>query len=1599
MAMAQHPGPDEWAVYDSAGTCVSGLASLPGCPGMVGEWAISPGWAIDRCPAGGKVLIGEGTFSGEGQWSCSGYWNDTEASEIRGAGKELTFLEAPCTGGTDVGYIYSLGSDSIPETNTRFTMADLSLDGMYLLAGYRKGVTVDNVEIKNAVKGIDLLYPGYYTYLGGPSETDINNCDLDNISVNGIEVTAYGYEDPITIRNTRMTGVPSTATYAAGWVPNAGIYLEGAYTVFVENTDIMDSESVGVVGNGTGLVMMEGGSVQNVDGRSVAEGAILVLVDRPTSLDIDKMLISDNIAGPAVAQRSASSGGSLTVTNSVIRNNPDSAAVYSFTSGDVNVVNNTMYGNGTVDWYGLWEVYVYANLGGVQNITNNVLEIAHEDPGGTIPRHRFCHNWPIGIADDCSNNLELPDADLDGNLVPIIGGAAHEGGNDDFAAVAGAQDHDGGARVAGCSPATIDVGAHEQQAFPPVVAACQDALVQLDASGNGSVTGADVDGGSSGGCGTLTPSVSRDTFDCDDIGDNIVVLTVTDDEGQTSTCEATLTVGDETPPIVIDVPEDVALQCGADIPGALLALCTDNCDEVSLTAPEVSDNYGTGCPADPRTIIRDYSCTDEAGNQSDIITQTVTVLDDMAPVITTCDLVWLYTGDDDDGSKYQYQVGYAADEDNCGQEPQVSASIVCTGTDGPIEVPVAHGDLVRLKSGNRCKLEEPQGGEVVHMQGPDLNLVITAVDSCGNQSQCTNSGGEDKSPPVITISEPTGRDYLDSEDLTLDFTAVDSQSGLAVMEADLDGTAVTTGQVIDLAAHDLGSHSLTVTATDNDGNSSTSTVSFLIVSSAPDVTAPDIIISSTEAYEQYLPAAGIVPVHYATADDLDPDVEVETYLDGMAYPLETIDMQALILGMHTLEIIATDYSGNVGTSTVVFYVVDDYDYDAPVIAVAAPTAGDYSCTQDITLEFSVEDPGSGIGWMEATLDGDAVTSGQVLNLAGYSLGSHTFQIVATDNTNNTSTETVVFQVVDNVAPVVAIAEPTARDYSYAEDITLAFSATDECTASPLIAAALDGIAITNGEVIDLFDYDFGAHTLEVQAQDAANTTTESVTFQVVDDVPPVVVITQPHPAEEYHYYEGETVHIEFAATDEKSAIATIEADVNGEPVVNGDVLLSPELGEGAHTLTVTATDNAGNTTTEQRVFSIDDPPAYWSTTMSGPLTPLSSQGAYFSNQTPMILLWITVMNDYPAGGETYRWIFTYPGPGGADVFNGVPLKWTYTHCGGDPGVADWVLTLGTNVLECLLDAPTGVRYILAVGVVGASAPGIWNVEVLRNGDPYNVLFDDNTAGKDYDPVLQAEEEANNVAWFDLVDGSSLTVDSVTVGSTHIAAGALDSLPHQTQVTVQLSAPVISPVAVWITGGSGYGMGTESYADQVLNLEGPAKIQAGGQTFTAGCSNPSTAAIVVTTGMDGKAVLTLTSSNKIDQTCTVHAKAGSDTSLTGSQGQSPEITFDKGDQSVTISSILTRGTTITASVVRSFAGSPLQSHDTVVYVSSVVVDGTTHDFNPYYPFALNAYAEVVFEDIRQLTDSAGEVHAQVQIKTDPDLQQVTVQSRDLQVFEQ
>ena len=170
----------------------------------------------------------------------------------------------------------------------------------------------------------------------------------------------------------------------------------------------------------------------------------------------------------------------------------------------------------------------------------------------------------------------------------------------------------------GCSNTTTIV----DNDVPPAI--CQNISVNLDASGNVSITESAVDNGSNVNGTVVSYDTDITAFTCSDLGAVSVVLTVTDNNGDTNTCNATVTVQDAIDPTISCVANQAqdtdAGVCTAVVNAIAPTATGDNCSIASVTyaitgatsATGNTDASGTTFNLGTSTVT--YTITDGSGN-------------------------------------------------------------------------------------------------------------------------------------------------------------------------------------------------------------------------------------------------------------------------------------------------------------------------------------------------------------------------------------------------------------------------------------------------------------------------------------------------------------------------------------------------------------------------------------------------------------------------------------------------------------------------------------------------------------------------------------------------------------------------------------------------------------------------------------------------------------------------------------------------------------------------------------------------------------------------------------------------------------------------
>ena len=491
----------------------------------------------------------------------------------------------------------------------------------------------------------------------------------------------------------------------------------------------------------------------------------------------------------------------------------------------------------------------------------------------------------------------------------------------------------------------------------------------------------------------LQPSL---IYDCSELGDNQLIVQVTDEAGNTNACMMTLTIQDKLPPVITSCPADITVDCTdnennpIDVSFTGMAEATDNCEVESITFEDTPLND------DPCELIisRLFIASDASGNTA-TCTQIITVIDETPPTIT------------------MEAMDITVECDGSGNEADLNSWLNTIGGGEAID---ACSDVIWTNDYNPDNFIDDCGAT------GSVSVVFTASDECGNTS--TTSATfiiEDNAPAVFTV---------EAQDVTVECDGSGNTAELMTWVQN-QGNAIATDACSDIVWSDdfdpnnfvancgaTGSVTVIFTATDECDNSSSSTATFTIL----DTSSPDIIVSAqnetvecdgagnTAALQAWLDAlAG------AQASDICSDVIWTNDHD----PANFIGACGET-GSVTVIFTATDDCGNTSTTAATFTIEDT---TSPEILVQA---------EDETVECDGEGNTADLqAWLDAQAGAEAVdncsdvTWTNDYNPANFigacgETGSVTVVFTATDDCGNTNTTSATFTIEDTTSPDITV---------------------------------------------------------------------------------------------------------------------------------------------------------------------------------------------------------------------------------------------------------------------------------------------------------------------------------------------------------------------------------------------------------------------------------------------------------------------------------------------------------------------------------------------------------------------------------------------------
>ncbi len=716
-------------------------------------------------------------------------------------------------------------------------------------------------------------------------------------------------------------------------------------------------------------------------------------------------------------------------------------------------------------------------------------------------------------------------------------------------------------------------------------ASCQNLTVYLDASGNASITTGDVDNGSSDNCSVASLGLDKSSFTCADEGANTVTLTVTDQSGNSSTCVATITVLDTVSPTAVSQNITVYLDgagsatiTGADVDNG----SSDNCSVASLS---VSPNSFSCSDEGSNTVT--LTVTDQAGNNS-TATATVTVLDTTAPT-AVCQNLTIYldgagkatitANDVDNGSLDNCTVANididkatftCADEgantvtltvtDQAGNQSTCTSTITVVDTISPTAVcqnlsiyldasgnaSITTGDVDNGSSDN-CSIAS-LALDKSNFTCSDLGantVTLTVTDQAGNSSTCTAS---------ITVLD-TVSPIAVTQDLTI-YLDGNGQASITANDADngsSDNCSIVSSTVSQTSygCSDLGPNTIGFTITDQSGNQTNTTFVVTVV----DTISPTI---STKSHTAYLDASGNV-----TIDVIDVSSGTSNACSIDTVFLDKYDFDCSNVGANTVTVTAQATGGSASNSATATVTVVD---------TISPVVNTQSLIMylDANGQTSINTSMVNSGSTDAC--GIASYSLDITNFDCSNLGNNTVVLTVTDVNGNSASNTAVIEVRDTITPV-----------SNSRDLTVYLDGSGSVTVAPSSVdnGSSDNCGFTlslSKSVYDCGDEGLNQEYLIVTDADGNQDSTDFL-ITVLDTISPTVITRN--------------ITVQLGATGAAS-ISPNQLDSASSDNCSNQLFYTATKTSfncndlGTNSVTLTATDVHGNSTSRTATVTVED---------------------------------------------------------------------------------------------------------------------------------------------------------------------------------------------------------------------------------------------------------------------------------------------------------------------------------------------------------------------------------------------------------------------------
>ena len=357
----------------------------------------------------------------------------------------------------------------------------------------------------------------------------------------------------------------------------------------------------------------------------------------------------------------------------------------------------------------------------------------------------------------------------------------------------------------------------------------------------------------------------------------------------------------------------------------------------------------------------------------------------------------------------------------------------------------------------------------------------------------------------------------------------------------------------------VGEHTIILTVGDGRGGTDTDTIIVEIVD-----TTPPVLTIPGDVAEQLTDLAGTpVSLAAATATDIcDSDVTITTEVNGVAAPIPA----TFPLGVTTIRYIATDDSGNVASNTTTVTVQDTI---APVLTIPGGVAEQLTDLAGTPVSLAAA-TATDINNVTITTEVNGVASPVP---ATFLLGITTIRYIATDDSGNVASDTTTVTVQDTTAPVLTIPGDVVEQLTDLAGTPVSLAAATATDINNVtITTELNGVDAPIPATFPL-----GITTIRyIATDDSDNVASDTMTVTVEDTTAPSV-----------------TAPADITAFEATAPLSPIDlGTATASDLVDGSISpTASNLGPftvGTHTITWTATDNAGNTGSAIQLVTVVD---------------------------------------------------------------------------------------------------------------------------------------------------------------------------------------------------------------------------------------------------------------------------------------------------------------------------------------------------------------------------------------------------------------------------